>query len=382
MKEKIVYLLKHNAVAQFVYKVFFSAAFRFLGLFVKTDENLVLFLSMMGTRYNDSPRSIYEYIKSHHEYENLHCVWAFEHPEEYPEIESVKIDTPKFFILALKAKYWIASTHFERGLKFKKKATQYLYTCHGTAIKLCGNDCPGRKDFDYSNIDIITICSEFDEMVMMRSFKARAESFFRCGRPCNDELWHVTDSEKQQMRAKLEIPDDKKVILYAPTWRDSDNSGATYSIKPPINFEKWEEVLGDKYVVLFRAHQITNEILGVNFNDFVRDCSDYLEVNDLLMATDILISDYSAILTDYAILERPILCFAYDYDEYLISRGTYFDLDEKYPNKICKTETELLNRIITIDFEEEKKNTIRFKNEFDQFGGNATELCVKKLFGH
>ena len=183
------------------------------------------------------------------------------------------------------------------------------------------------------------------------------------------------------MRKKLGIPESKKVILYAPTWRESTDGGKSYAIKPPIHFHEWEKELGNEYVVLFRAHHQTTKVLGVEYNDFVRNASDYPAVNDLMIAADILITDYSAIAFDYSILCRPIFCYAYDYDSYLAERGTYFAVDEKYPNKSCRTESELLQRIKNVDYTAECANTKRFRDEFVQYGVGATEMCIKKMFG-
>ena len=138
--------------------------------------------------------------------------------------------------------------------------------------------------------------------------------------------------------------------------------------------------MGEDYVVLFRAHHITTKVLDVHFNEFVRDVSNYPAVNDLMIAADLLITDYSAIAFDYAILCRPLLCYAYDYDTYLAERGTYFEIDEKYPMQSCRTEQELLDRICTIDYKKESANTLRFRDEFIRYGGQATESCVKALF--
>ena len=99
-----------------------------------------------------------------------------------------------------------------------------------------------------------------------------------------------------------------------------------------------------------------------------------------MIASDILISDYSAVLTDYAILNRPILCFAYDYEDYLKERGTYFELDDELPNKSCRTESELIERIRTLDYEKESINSEEFRKKFIEFGGNAAEQAVKALF--
>lgn len=380
IRQKISYLLKHNSIAQKTYRLVFNTIFRFMGIFIKTDPNLVIFISLMGSRFNDSPRSMYEYMQAHDEYKKYKCVWAFENPSKYPYVPSVKIDTLRYFIMLLKAGYWVSNTNIQRGLSFKKKSTKWLYNCHGTAIKLCGNDCPGRHDFDYSKVDIICVQSKFDENVMKSGFNAQEKSFLEIGRPCSDPLFSITDDDTATMKKKLQIPFDKKVILYAPTWRDSHDGGASYVIKPPINFKKWEFELGEDYIVLFRAHHITTKVLNVEFNEFVRDVSDYPEINDLLIASDILISDYSAVLTDYAILNRPVLCFAYDYDDYLKERGTYFELDEVLPNKSCRTEDELLERIKTLDYKNEGQKTELFRYKFIEFGGNASEQAVKALF--
>ncbi len=381
MKQRVIYLLKHNPFAQKAYRVIGSGLLRLLGLFVRTDPNLVIFISLMGTRYNDSPRDIYEYMLNHDEYKKFKLVWAFENPKDYPDIPSVKIDTLPFFVYALKAGYWISSTQFERGLTYKKKNTKYMYTMHGAAIKLSGNDCPGRHDFDYRTVDYLCVESDFDKYVFNRSFNAPKGCFLESGRPCNDPLWHATEEQKNELRTKLEIPQNKKVIFYAPTWRDSNNGGKTYDIKPPIDFDLWRRELADKYVILFRAHHITTRVMDVKFDDFIRDYSSYPEINDLYIVSDMLITDYSSVMVDFAILERPIFCFAYDYDDYLVERGTYFDLNKELPNGVCRSQQDLLSQIKRVDFAEQSKKTKAFKDKYDQFGGNGVKIAVETLFG-
>ena len=380
MKQRIEYVLKHNMIIQRLYTVIMSFVFRFLGLFIRTDSEAILFVSFMGLNFNDNPRVIYEYIKSHNEYSRFKCIWAFEHPEKYPEIESVKIDTFAYFIYALKAKYWVTNTNIERGLRFKKKGTVYLNTWHGVTLKHIGNDCPGRKDFDFGNVDFLVVSGSYDEKVFKTAFKARDESYLRCGMPRNEILWKVTNEDVLRIRKKLGIQEDKKIILYAPTWRESTDGGKSYAIKPPIHFKEWEKILGKDYIVLFRAHHQTNKILGVEYNSFVRNYSDYPDVNDLMVVADILITDYSAIAFDFSILHKPILIYAYDYEDYLIERGTYFDIDKTYPNKSCKDENELLERVISLDYEQECENTKVFSEKFIQYGIGATEACVLSMF--
>ena len=381
MRQRLIYILKHNAAIQAIYRVVMSFVFRVMGLFIKTDEKLVLFVSFMGLNFNDSPKAIYDYMQIHPEYKGYRCVWAFEDPSKFPNLETVKIDTPAYFRTALKAKYWITNTNIERGLRFKKKDQKYLNTWHGIALKYIGNDVAGRNDFNFDTVDHLCVCGDYDERVYKSAFRAKESSYLRVGLPRNEELWNVTDEKKAEMRRKLGIPTDKKVILYAPTWRESTDGGKSYEIKPPIHFDEWKKELGDRYVVLFRAHHQTTKVLGVQYDEFVREASSYPAVNDLIIAADILITDYSAIAFDYSILCRPIFCYAYDYDTYLAERGTYFQIDDKYPNKSCRTEEELLSRIKGIDYEAECANTKRFRDEFIQYGIGATEECVKAEFG-
>ena len=381
MKQRLAYLLKHNMLIQKIYKVSMSLAFRFLGLFVATDSKLVLFSSFMGSKFNDSPKAIYDYMLSHPVYSKYRCVWAFEKPEDYPELNTVKIDTLPYFLLALKAKYWVTNTNIERGLSFKKKQTVYLNTWHGIALKKIGNDCPGRKDYNFKTINYLCVSGEHDEMVFRSAFNADENSYLRCGMPRNDALWQATDDQQADCRKKLGIPEGKKVILYAPTWRDSVDGGKSYTIKPPIDFTVWKEKLASTYVVLFRAHHITTKVLNVQFDDFVRDTSDYPDVNELMIASDVLITDYSAIAFDYSILCKPILCYAYDYDTYLTERGTYFEIDEKYPAKSCRTEEELIGVLHSLNYEDASLKAKAFRDTFIQYGPGATEQCVKKIFG-
>ena len=358
-----------------------SFIFRLIGLFVPVDPDLVLFVSFMGTKYNDSPRAISEYLARNERYAHLRRVWALEHPENYPQLDTVKIDTLRYFLTALRAKYWVTNTNIERGLHFKKKKQIYLNTWHGVALKTIGNDCPGRSDYDFSNIDCMCVSGAHDERVFASAFRVKPESYLRCGMPRNDRLYRADESERLRLREKLGIPAGKRVILYAPTWRDSTDGGRSYALKPPIDFGKWERELGERFVVLFRAHHLTTKVLNVRFNDFVRDCSDYPDINDLMIAADVLITDYSAVAFDYSILRKPMLIFAYDYEAYLAERGTYFDMSEVYPSEIYRDEDALLRALRSLDTAAASARTAAFAKQFMEYGGSATQACVKALFG-
>lgn len=382
VRAKIDYLLKHNLAMQRAYKLLGSWAFRFVGLFQKTDEQLVL-LSGHGRKFGDSPRVLFEAMRSDPRAKNLRYVWALE-PGDATQIDGAQVvlaDTPAYFLTALRARYWITCVNIERGLQFKKQGTTYLNTWHGTPMKTIGNAAGGRKDYDFSHIDYFCAAGEFEREIYLRDFGVRPESILMSGLPRNDELYHVTPERVELARERLRVPAGKKVILYAPTWRDSLDSGVSYEIKPPIDMKNWEAALGDEAIVFVRAHAYANKLMDIEYNDFVRDATDYPVMNDLLIAADILISDYSATIFDYAILERPIFCFAYDLDDYKKARGLYLDPDEVLPSGVVRDEEALLGAIRSIDYEAACADARALKHKYLTHGGHATGMCLDALLG-
>lgn len=382
MKKKLEYILKHNLFIQSIYKIVMSRLLRLAGRFVQTDQRMVLFNSFGGRKYNDSPRVLYESMLSDHRFDGYTFVWAFENPEEFqiPGAKTIRIDTWEYFKTALMAKYWISSVNIERGLQFKKKQTRYLNTWHGAGTKKIGNACRGRRDFNYANVNVMLVQSEFEREIFERDFLVKPDHILKAGFPRSDELFHMTREKADAYKKKLGIPLEKRVILYAPTWRDSVDGGTTYHIAPPVNIARWKERLGQEYVLLFRAHAFTTQIMGLEFDAFIRDMSGYNDINHLLAVADILITDYSTIVYDYSILEKPFLCFGYDYDRYRRARGFYFDMRKEYPMGVIETEEEILNQIVTMDYAKESEKVKSFKKKYIEAGGDAAKRAVSALF--
>ena len=382
-RARLDYALKHNYVIYKIFNVSSSMFMRIWGKFVPMDETMVLF-NAQARKYNDSPRAIYDYMYNKPQFEKYKYVWALEDPDN-TEIPGnpikVKVDTLDYFKMTLKAKYWITCVNIERSLHYKRKNCVYLNTWHGTAFNTIGNMAKGRKDYDFSSVDFFCYESEFQKDICMKSFNTREEAMIPTGYPRNDTLYYVTSEEVKSLKERMGLPLDKKIILYAPTWRDSTDNGKTFAIKPPINVDYWKERLGKDYIVLFRTHTYTNKLLGVVFNDVIRDYTSYPVVNDLFKVADILISDYSSCVTDYCILERPIICFAYDYEEYKEARGLNIDFKTEMPSGIKKTEKEVIDHILSMDYDEECKKTKALKDKYTYIGGHATEICVEKMFG-
>ncbi len=383
-RARLDYLLKHNYTVNRIFNASVSSFMRLWGLFLPIDKHLVIF-SAHSRNYNDSPRALYEYMLSHpKEYGKYTCVWALEDPDSVDvpgNAIKVQADTLAYFRYSLKAKYWITCVNIERSLHFKKRGCRYLNTWHGTPIKHVGNDAGVRKDYDFSQMDFFCYAGEFEKEIYKRAFRVKEESLIPTGLPRNDDLYHVTEMEIEDIKNRLGLPKDKKIILYAPTWRDSTDRGNSYSIKPPITMEKWVERLSSDYVILFRTHAYTNKLIGVEFNDTIRDYSLYPAINDLFKVADVLISDYSASMTDFAILERPVLCFAYDYEQYRNERGLYLDYATEMPSGVLFSEDDVLNYLLTMDYQKECEKTKRMiKDRLLQYGGNATRECLNRLF--
>lgn len=382
MKSKIVHLIKHNAFVQAVYRATMSIFFRFIGLFVRIDDNLVL-MNGHGSKYNDSPRDIFRKMEELGLTEKYKVVWALNDPDKYEieNCEKIKMDTFKYFVTALKAKYWVSCVNIERGLHFKKKKTVYLNTWHGALINLCGNAVGGRKDFNWNYVNLFCVCGDYEKPFIMRDFGVREEALITTGYPRNDMLYSADREEIARIKEKLSLPRDKKIILYAPTWRETVDGGSTYQLAPPIDWGKWKEKLSDGFVVLLRTHPYTTKLMNVEFDSFVINCTEYPEVNHLLLAADVLISDYSSINLDYCILEKPMICFGYDYEEYKSQRGFYYDLEENMPNGVIKNEDDVIELLLNMNVEEQCKKTAEFKKGRMQYGGNASVECINKLFG-
>ena len=388
MKKPLVkqfeYFIKHNSTFQFFYRVIFGFFFRFIGFFVKCEPNTILFSSFSGKAFNDSPKAIYDELIKRQEFAGYDFVWAFEKPEQFdlPRGRKIKINSMNYFVTALKAKYWITNVNIERGLKFKKKTTRFLHTGHGTGPQLCGNAVKGRKFYDYSNVDIMCADGPFIKEVYVRDFKANPSKFLMCGRPREDELFVLNDEDKKRFRTAFGIPNNMKVILYAPTWReDSYNpKGKDFNIIP-IDTTKWEKALSDKYVVIFRAHSqsaIKNNFL---FNSFFINGSDYPYINHQIAIADIVISDYSSLMWDAALIGKPVISFAYDYDNYSSSRGLYFDMRKEFPGGVAEEEKRLNDRQSSVGLEKEMKiSSALTKKYITRDSSSATNACIEALF--
>lgn len=374
MHDKIAYLIKHVPLIQWLYRSIMSFIFRCIGFFIKSDDYLVLLSSYGGDQYSDSPRVIYKAMKDDPRFKRYHYVWAFADPEAFsvPGAKKVRIDTLPYFGIALKAKIWITNVNIERGLHFKKRSTVYLNTWHGTGPKKGGNAVQGRKDYDFSHVDIVCVDGKYARDEMVNWFNAKDKHLLYSGRPREDELLSMDELDTERIRKELSISEGKKVVLYMPTWREYGNL--------ELNTIFWEHELADEYVILIRTHHFTKKEIVVSDKNFWIDASSYPNVNDLYWVADILISDYSSAFFDFGLLGKPMVCFAYDYEKYEAENGLLMDLKSEFPSGLKRTEEEVVEFIRTMGYEVESRRCKDYVSGYVSHQGNATQMCIDKIY--
>lgn len=390
MKSRIKAFVKRNKLIYSMYFYIGSFLLRLLGLFIKTDPNLILFISYGGQKYDDSPRVVYEYIRKHPVSPDHKYVWAFIEPDKFPQVENrVKVDTLHYFVTAMRAGIWITNSSASRGLKFRKRGTKNYLFQHGMAgIKKLGKDIQeADKAFQIGfneQFDAIFVEGKKEIPLLAHAWQMDPAVFHTTGLPRNDDLATVTQKEINSIKDRFGIPQSKRVILYAPTFREfSRAEDGRNALGIPIDFSKWAAALGQEYVLLVTAHYEVAKLLNeLPKNDFVINAFQYPVLNDLIKVSDILISDYSSIIFDYSIMERPIFCYGYDYDSYAIERGLYTDLDKLFSKGVLRTEDMLLDAIVHIDYDAECAYTKRhIKEEYIASYGNAAQKAVSIIFG-
>ncbi len=390
MKSFIKNLVKNNKIIYAIYHFIFSFILNVIGTFIKVEEEQALFVVYGGKRYDDSPRFIYEYMKTQPDYQHIKCVWAFIHPNDFdfiPDHEKVKIDTISYYMTVLKSKYWITNSSVKRGLSIKEKKHVDVLLQHGMAgIKKLGIDMDQKNQSFRSKkqekFDMIFIEGKKEKEILVRAWQTEEKHFYETGLPRNDELYKIKNEKVLAIKQKLNIPLDKKVILYAPTYREfyKDNS-LDNIIQSPFDFEQMRKELSSEYVLVVTAHYLVGKLLGIpKDNSFIINAFEYPYINDLLMIADILISDYSSVVWDYAILERPILCFGYDYEQYVKERGTYLNLDEVFFDGVIKTQEQLVETIKNMDLPKQIEHTRKIKEEYIVVEKRAAERVSKIIF--
>lgn len=321
-------------------------------------QNRILFLSLEGGsawEYSCNPRAFCEYLlaEAPDEYE---IVWLFREPEKYAflhekGIRTARHFTPRGLAYALTSRIVITNGGYLTWFPFRRGQI-CVNTWHGGgAYKRLENDMTGanratRKRMEYSarhTAAFLSSCEVFSRLVIRKGFLYKGK-ILPIGMPRNDIFFSPACSERaRSVREELGLPADYRLVLYAPTFRPAG------TIKEALPAETLLDYLikqtGEDWRLLCRAHiQAESTPASSGKDDRILDVTAYPETQSLLCAADLLITDYSSILWDYALTDRPILLFTPDLEEYTGTRGFYYDIqDWGFP--LCRNKDELLTAL-------------------------------------
>lgn len=337
----------------------------------KTDEHLMIFCTFLGKSYGDTPRALYEYMLKDARYRDYQFVWSFKDPEAYRYLENnprtrvIRHNSPEYYQVTAKAKYWFHN--FRVGDHVWPREDQVYVECwHGTPLKRLGFDL---AHFDNAVRSLDSLCWKYavdtqkmkylispspfatEKFTSAWNLKAygKEDVIVEEGYPRNDILFTYDEAYKQKVLKELGLTDlgNKKILLYAPTWRDNQyKNGVGYTYELGVDFDHLQQELGEDFVILFRAHHmVASQFNFDKYAGFVYNASYYPDIADLYIVADMLATDYSSVFFDYANLRRPMVFYMYDLELYQDDiRGFYFGLEE-LPGPIVQKEDDFIAAI-------------------------------------
>ena len=359
------------------------------------NKNQIIFCSFKGDYYSDSPKYIYEYLYENYK-DDYDFVWVLND-------KKVKIPgNPKrvtrfsleYFKEVARSKYWVIN-----GRQFdpldKKDSQVIVSTWHGTPLKKLGLDIGNVYTMNpFIKHSYVNVSKQWDYLIspnryttnILKSCFGYQKEIFESGYPRNDILYNADEEMVNRIKSSLNIPEDKKVILYAPTWRDDEFIDAgLIKFQLKLELDKLKEAFSDEYIILIRTHYFIADKLDLSgVEDFAIDVSKYNDIAELYLISDLLITDYSSVFFDFANLKRPILYYTYDLDKYEnVLRGFYIDIRKEVPGPLLETTDEVIDAIRNIDQLKEE-----YKEKYNQFyerfcsidDGNASKRIVEKVW--
>ena len=350
------------------------------------QENKVLFLEMRFTKLSNSFELIYKALEESGEYDLKcsHVQFNFIRGREFTQRvnEMLKELATAKYVFVDDASLILSSI----PLRKETVAINLWHACgafkkfgRSTAELKFGSSAATLDKYpNYGNLTHVTVSSPeviwaYEEAMHLPKGIVKATGVSRTDQFYDKEF---VESRKQKLYEIMPEAKDKKVILYAPTFR---GHVATASSPDRIDFERFCRELGNEYVIVCKHHPFVKNppIIPEELQHFARDLTKYLSIEDLLCCADICISDYSSLVFEYSLFEKPMIFYAYDYDNYCDWRGFYYDYSEFTPGPVVQTEDELLNSIKNIDTQFDKQKVIDFKEKFmGSCDGHATERII------
>ena len=325
------------------------------------DPHKVVFRCFQGRSYGDNPRCISERL--HERCPEAKIVWLFsgrtigQMRKAVPGyVKCVSLSDRISFVEMATARVWVDNFTKNSILSgFPKGRQFYIQTWHGDRPikKICYDEWPDNYRLE-EECDLVLTGSDFAQKVYRTAFRYQGE-YLNMGCPRNDILVRNDPADVRRVRAKLGVPPDTKLLLYAPTYRENEKIVPRRAQMDLGRILNLLERGGEKWLCLYRAHYKSDGIdLTAQQNRLV-DMSQYEDMSELLLVSDMLLTDYSSCAMDFCLLDRPFFMYMADYDEYLSTRGVYYDPHET-PLMIAHDQQELEALILRTDAEAARRN--------------------------
>lgn len=335
-------------------KKIFKIGMYLFGCIVKINNKKITFISFSGKSYSDNPKYISETL--HKMAPDFKLYWVFINPSDKdtivpPYVKKVKFNSLHYFYTLVTSKVWI-DNFAKPWFYYKKKRQFYIQTWHGDrSFKRIMYDVwdEGKRPeriFDEFQCDFITTGSLFAEKMYRTALNYKGE-YFKHGSARNDYLLNYSNTDLNRIKMMLNIPFDTRILLYAPTLRQKYAINNGIQEMTSIDLEGVIKTLNSKthenWVLLVRAHSAMAGISLATENYI--DVSYYEDMTELLIISDILITDYSSAATDYILTNKPVILFQDDIDIYLDKdRKFYYDIKQSGFNVVYSNQ-ELLDFI-------------------------------------
>ncbi|WP_089154448.1 bifunctional glycosyltransferase/CDP-glycerol:glycerophosphate glycerophosphotransferase [Micromonospora sp. NBS 11-29] len=304
-------------------------------------------------------------------------------------VEYVVAGTREYHRVLARARWLVNNVNFPDFVR-KRPGSVHVQTHHGTPVKVMGLDQQrypvGAMGMDFADLlrrvdrwDYSVTSNSFSTQMWERAYPADYTTL-EVGYPRNDRLVRATAEKCRQVRATLGLGPDEYVVLYAPTHREH-----LPGWRPPFDPDRLRDVLGPSGRLLMRSHYFHDRDRRPEGSpaDGVSDVSAYDRVEDLYLAADVLVTDYSSAMFDYAVLDRPIVVYAPDWDAYRVARGVYLDLLAEPPGAVARTFPALLDvfRSGAVRDETAERARAAFRARFCALDdGHAAERVVRRVF--
>jgi CDP-glycerol glycerophosphotransferase len=349
------------------------------------DPELAVFASYWYRGVSDNPRAIHE--KARELMPDLRCVWVVEADGHVPDgVEHVLPGTAEYFDVLARARFFVNNVNFPNHL-VKRPGTVHVMTHHGTPLKRMGLDLRDTqiagKRMDFAALlrrcarwDFSVSSNRLSTLVWERVYPVPCETL-EVGYPRNDRLATATLATVAAARAELGIADGETAVLYAPTHREYRQG-----YEPTMDLAAVADGLGEGHVLLARLHYFYGAdpvLRRLHDEGRVRDVGAHPSIETLCLAADVLVTDYSSLMFDYAVLDRPIVIHAPDWEVYRAMRGTYFDLMAEPPGAFTRTESEVVAAVHAGDPAPDERAAFRARFcAWDD--GRASERVVRRAF--